>query len=152
MAINPKKLSRTQLSEVIQKMIREALEEAGPLGYLSKTRRPDPKTAWDPKAQAEWEQQQPLPGPRGPTALTGQEEQEPPLEKTVAPLGKLQVGGQSSDPDINKTVVPKTELTPPSPIQQNTPSIADVTQLLQNASEEELEQIRAMLSQNKRPV
>lgn len=143
------KLSRTQLSEVIQKMIREALEEAGPLGYLSKTRRPDPKTAWDPEAQAEWEQQQPLPGPRGPTALTVQEEEEPPLEKTVAPLGKIKVGGQSSDPDINKTVVPKTELTPPLPQQT---SIADVTQLLQNASEEELKQIRAMLSQNKRPV
>lgn len=133
------------LSVLIESLIEEALEEAGPVGYLSKTKRPDSKTAWNPAAQDAWAAQR---GGALPPAGPGNEPHSPP---------KTQGGQtQSNNPGTNMgTIAPKPgEL--PEPEQTNpglaataqkkyTPTIADITALLQRANQDEMRQIYAIL-------
>ncbi len=48
------KSPKDKLLESIGKILDEVIKEAGPVGYLSKTKRPDAKTSWDPNAQDKW--------------------------------------------------------------------------------------------------
>ena len=133
------KLSRIQLSEMIQRMIQEAIEEAGPpnIGYLNKKGAPN-LSAWGAQPPASGETPPPPP-PGAPPAAT------------KAPVGPTGITGNTTGeevaPDPNKTVAPLSRQGAP----QQPTTIAGVTTMLQNASKEQLEQIRALLAQ-KPPV
>lgn len=133
MGINPKKLSRIQLSEMIQRMIQEAIEEAGPpnIGYLNKKGAPN---------LSAWGAQPPASG-----------ETPPPPAATKAPVGPTGISGDTTGEEVvsapDKTVAPLSRQGAP----QQPTTIAGVTTMLQNASKEQLEQIRALLAQ-KPPV
>lgn len=151
-----KTLSKHQLSEVIQGIIKEVLDEAGPYGYLSKTQKPDAKTAWDPNAQNQWADKQ-TPQDLGgqgaappPGGLAGST---PPSNLTPGPAqDKTAIGRPKA-----KTAVTQAAPQPPSPTQANiqaappekTSSIADVTSLLQQATQQDLQQILSILQKGK---
>lgn len=141
------KVSNAQLMEIVRKLVKEALKEAGPVGYLSKTKRPDIKTGWDPKAQQQWVAGQPAPGqtppvpPTGPvgtasTAVNGPPTNLDPSEKTAAGIPSAKSGSSPIG-------TAQTQTQAPADTQQN--SLADVSAMLQNASQDQIAQIMRML-------
>lgn len=138
------KVSRNQLMEMIRILVEEALDEAGPVGYLSKTQRPDAKTMWDPNAQKQW--------------VAGQTDPSSPGKPTTAPSGPIGTGGPPSNLDAgDKTVagVP-TAKAGTKPVAQAEPqqatlpsgaqnSLADLSSMLQNASQDQISQIMRIL-------
>lgn len=150
------KVSRNQLMEMIRVLVKEALDEAGPVGYLSKTQRPDAKTMWNPDTQKQWVAGKTDPsspgkpatatsrptGPTGTVVTTYGKEPDETIdgvdaapEKTIAGVPTAKAGSK-----------PVAQAAPPpmsSGAQQN--SLADMSSMLQNASQEQIAQIMRIL-------
>lgn len=154
------KVSHSQLLEIVRKLVKEALKEAGPVGYLSKTNRPDMKTGWNPEAQKQWVAGQSDPSSPGKPLPTSQ-----PAGSAAAATGTASTNVNSpptnlgpqtgtgmappgaEDPDLKTNAgVPsaKSGMKPvtPAPVQN---SLADVSAQLQGASQEQIAQIMAIL-------
>lgn len=142
------KLSRDQLLEMVRKFVKEALDEAGPVGYLSKTKRPDAKTGWDPAAQKQWAAGQPTPGTAPGGATTG-----PTGTATANPVaGKAPPSNLAPDEDKTNAGIPsaKVGMKPaapaPAPAQAASgQSQADMSAMLQGASQDQIAQIMRIL-------
>ena len=141
------KVSRDQLLEMIRLIVKEAIDEAGPVGYLSKTQRPDAKTMWNPDAQKQW--------------VAGKTDPSSPGKPTTAPSGPTGTGGPPSNLDTgDKTVagVPTAKAgtkpvsspaqpaaTAPQQAGSDQNSLADMSAMLQNASQDQIAQIMRIL-------
>lgn len=139
-------MSKTPKSHIqlVQSLIEEVLSEVGPLGYLSKTNRPTGQQSWDPTAQDKWVESQP--GEGDPTQFKG--------KSTPAGVPKNVVSTSVEDPNTtfpktaNPTIGSNTHLTPLQDTQVEPPSIANITQMLQTADQDQLQRIMAVLKKN----
>lgn len=178
------KSPKNKLLEAVQKMVEEAIKEAGPLGYLSKTSRPDAKTGWDPKAQEKWTQDKESQmgiskgGVSGvPSAVSGQNQPSQPgkpqqkatqgtqgtAQPSVPPEEnnytdpesreekdysfKTNIGGPAAQRKATMSVQPAGQQSNSGQMQGNQ-SLADVSSMLQGASEDQLSKIMSILKGN----
>lgn len=169
------KSPKDKLLESIGKILDEVIKEAGPVGYLSKTKRPDAKTSWDPNAQDKWakekETQMGLTGissgaPENQAsnpqqkATQGTQGTQGTAQPSVPPdenspeendsFNKTNIGGPAAQRKATRSIKPagqSPQQTSPSPA--NSPSsLADVSSMLQSANEQQLAQILRILKGN----
>jgi len=111
------------LVEAIRKLVKESLDESGPIGYLSKTKRPDPRTAWDPEKQKQWAQQN--------------------APETINPRGTTGMGPIGSKPG-EPTQQPSPD-EPTNPGTAGNQRLLGLTAAISKASSEQLQQIWQIL-------
>lgn len=162
--------AKNKLLEAVKKLIEEAITEAGPVGYLSKAVRPDAKTAWNPDAQKKWAQDKetemgigssigpvskPMTSPASQTPI----QQSGSFKATAQPQQTSQTGSQPGNQDDKTNVEPlgankskgptgTAQQTQPGQQMQANSSLADVSSMLQSASDDQLSQILRILKGN----